>query len=404
MKPPQLGLIAASLAGGPGRILTELAVRWPTDESGTARAITVSLLALTEPQLQERLGASAIPLAIVDKQGKFDPGAWGRFRHIIDAAACDSLISFDFASNLFAWQRVLGTDMTWIACVHGLEAAFVPWRRWLQKLAFRRAAAVVVPSQAVKDKLVKYRMVAANRISVIHNGIDLQPVSERHLDAEHRRLACIANFYSPVKGHAVLAKAMALLPAHYRLVFVGTGALLDEVRAWVRAADLEDRVSFVGARTHAEIRDLLQGIDAVVIPSLSESFGIAAIEAMERGVPVVASRVGGLPEVVDSDSGTLVPANDPKVLANGILAVCEDRARILALGRAARLRVAQRFDIEHVAHGYFALLEARHNATQTPHAILPSASAGWIFVAWVIAIMGLYFYQFRDLIGRMVGG
>lgn len=137
----------------------------------------------------------------------------------------------------------------------------------------------------------------------------------------------------------VLARVRRVLPA--RLVLVGDGPERATVEELARARGVADAVAFVGPRP--DVAAELPHADAFLLPSVTESFGVAALEAMSAGVPVVAYRVGGLPDVV-GDAGMLVEPFDVGAFAEAVAAIVGDPERRTALGAAARARAVARFD------------------------------------------------------------
>ena len=140
----------------------------------------------------------------------------------------------------------------------------------------------------------------------------------------------------------VLARVRRHLPA--RAVLVGDGPERDAV---VRRADelgVRDAVRLLGRRD--DFATLLGHAAGFVLPSESEGFGVAALEAMSAGVPVFGYDVGGLPEVVSIDAGTLVPCCDVDALAAAVVEALRDPARRDAMGRAARARAVERFAVD----------------------------------------------------------
>ena len=124
-------------------------------------------------------------------------------------------------------------------------------------------------------------------------------------------------------------------------MLVGDGPDRQKLMQRARELDVLRSVCLVGA--HAEFVDYLRNADAFVLPSESESFGVAALEALSCGVPVVAYRVGGLPEVVLPDVGRLVPPFDLDALAAATLDILSDDRRHEAMGRAARAMAGTKF-------------------------------------------------------------
>jgi glycosyltransferase involved in cell wall biosynthesis len=152
----------------------------------------------------------------------------------------------------------------------------------------------------------------------------------------------------PIKGHDVLLRALAVareqLP-DLTLELAGDGPLEPELRASVTRLGLDDAVAFLGRVALAG--PVFERAEVVVVPSFGEGFGLVALEAMERGRPVVASDVGGLPEIVDDGrTGVLVPSGDADALAEAIVSVAGDRARAALMGAAGRDRALEEFSQE----------------------------------------------------------
>ena len=126
------------------------------------------------------------------------------------------------------------------------------------------------------------------------------------------------------------------------LRLVGDGPERPRVSALAHALGLEAQVHFLGERV--DLPDVLRGADVFLLPSETESFGLAALEAMASGVPVVASRVGGLPEVItDGETGLLCPVGDVAAMADACLALLGDDARAHQMALAARRRAESAF-------------------------------------------------------------
>jgi len=155
------------------------------------------------------------------------------------------------------------------------------------------------------------------------------------------------------KGHATLLEAMARLGAgsRVRLVFAGSGTRETVLRADAAARGLT--VRFLGFRD--DVARCLAAADLAVLPSLHEGLGVAALEAMAAERAVVASRVGGLPEVVvDGETGRLVPPGDPAALRSAIAALVNDPAARARMGAAGAQRVRERFSAVAMADGTLA--------------------------------------------------
>jgi glycosyltransferase involved in cell wall biosynthesis len=190
---------------------------------------------------------------------------------------------------------------------------------------------------------------AASGFEVVHYGIVSGPEPAAYA-GEAPRLAVVGRLV-PVKGHDVLLRALARarrdLPG-LEVEIAGAGPLDAELRAQATALGLDGVVRFVGHVPGAA--SVMERAAVVVVPSLGEGFGMVALEAMERGRAVVASAVGGLPEIVaDGETGVLVAPGDPDALAAAIVAVACDLGRARALGAAGRARAVAEFSQERCA-------------------------------------------------------
>jgi glycosyltransferase involved in cell wall biosynthesis len=149
------------------------------------------------------------------------------------------------------------------------------------------------------------------------------------------------------KGHATLIEAVAACrdrDVHVDLAVAGEGPLRGELVALARRLGIEDRVQLLGRCE--DVRKLLRATDVFAFPSLYEAVGIALLEAMACGVAIVASRVGGIPEIVaDGVSGLLVPPGEVVPLAEALIRLAHDPGHRIVLGQAARDR-ALAFDIQ----------------------------------------------------------
>jgi glycosyltransferase involved in cell wall biosynthesis len=147
------------------------------------------------------------------------------------------------------------------------------------------------------------------------------------------------------KGVEVLLQAMAAIqerPARPRLLIAGSGEQEDSLRRKVAELGLASQVKFLGRCSAHKVRNLLSGALCLVVPSTYEGMPLVILEAMSEGVPVVASAVSGIPEVVlDGTTGWLVPAEDPERLAAALLAVQADPAGATVRGEAGRRRVRE---------------------------------------------------------------
>jgi glycosyltransferase involved in cell wall biosynthesis len=229
--------------------------------------------------------------------------------------------------------------------------------RPVDAFSYGRFDKIICISQGVKESLVGYLRWLQDRVAVIHNGIGLRryqdsvPLPDSELPASASvRLLCVANF-TKAKGHESLLKAMKLLPREVHLLLAGSGPLEAPLRQLARALDIKKRVHFLGFRP--DVDRLYKSCKLLVLPSLWEGFSLAAAEAMASGLPVVASRVLGLQEVV-GDAAELFAPGDPEGLARRLNSVLSS-AELLSTLRERGLRRAELFSIDRTAEQYAAV-------------------------------------------------
>jgi glycosyltransferase involved in cell wall biosynthesis len=221
---------------------------------------------------------------------------------------------------------------------------------WLERWAARFTHRIVgLTDQEARDHLALGIGRPAQFVT-IPSGIDLTPFEKPSEDAaaikaslDLPRSACLIGTVGrlePVKGHRYLLDAFAGLAPRFpdlHLALVGDGELLPELTGRARRSGFGDRVRFLGWRD--DVPWLLGGFDLFVFPSLNEGMGRALVEAMAAGVPVVASRAGGIPEVLGGgEAGLLVEPASGHALAGGIEALLRDATVRDRLGRAGRER------------------------------------------------------------------
>lgn len=228
-----------------------------------------------------------------------------------------------------------------VLSVHGSDA-LRPEPEHAMRLAelLRRADAITVVSSTVAEQLASRYGMERERLHVIFNGVD-EEFWGAGAEARRARTVISVGRLDPVKGHDVLVRAFAqllgLVP-DARLVIAGDGGFRP---ALVRlAADLgvEPFVEFTGELDPAGVRDRLADAGVFVLPSRSEGLPLALIEAMAAGLPVVATAVGGVPEVLTPGTGLLVQPEDPARLATTLAHVLLDGEAAAELGRQARVR------------------------------------------------------------------
>lgn len=207
---------------------------------------------------------------------------------------------------------------------------------------------ITVSRQAGRDLVEEYGIKETN-VRVIPYGIDTELFRPREdVQREPRRLLAVtsARWMRQIKGFGTLLEAFARLASDrddLNLVVVGSPDASGRTELYLQEKGIADRVAFVEGVSHEKMVRLYCRSTLLVIPSLYEGFGFPAAEAMACATPVVATRVGGLPEVV-GEAGVLVPSGDPEAMASAVGSLLEDPRRRRRLGSRGRKRILESFD------------------------------------------------------------
>jgi glycosyltransferase involved in cell wall biosynthesis len=253
---------------------------------------------------------------------------------------------------------------TVFATVHQPGDRFGAWEKTLLKTAARACSAFFCVSKAVEaswfgdSALFDDGAPARDRRHfTLYNGAAVADDARGSADAagekrrhglQGRRTIGIVARLSREKGHAVLFEAVQAVAAQVpqaAVLVVGDGPEREALAAQARRLGIDKRIVWMGEREGAEVQQLYHAMDVVAVPSLFEGFGMSAAEAMAAGRPVVAANVGGLPELVDDESGWLVSPGDVSSLATALVALLQDADRANRMGQQGRLRAAERFSL-----------------------------------------------------------
>jgi N-acetyl-alpha-D-glucosaminyl L-malate synthase BshA len=203
----------------------------------------------------------------------------------------------------------------------------------ISKLVLKNADTVIALTEDMKSEMQKF---CDRAILVIPNGIDSESFENLSRESIRKKLKIkedenVITFVGtlrPVKGVKYLIRAIKLITkvnGNVKLMLVGDGEEREYVEDLVEELDLNECVKFIGRVQNEEVPEYMVASDIFVLPSLSESFGIVNLEAMASGLPIVATKVGGLPEIVkDGENGFLVEPKNPKQIAEGTLLLLRD--------------------------------------------------------------------------------
>ena len=320
---------------------------------------------LNEGPLARELRRLGVQVAVVDETRTSALGILKFLTRFLKANDIDVVHTHRYKDNVLGTiaAKLAGTPNV-VRTVHGLREPMTGWNHikfrvyeTLDKATLLCFADLVIAvSKRMADTLREsgYR---PTMVTHIHNGVDLRKVTARRSRDEVRRelgidretfLIGTAGRLSPVKGHAGLLRAARLILQKEhgaKFLIVGGGPLERELIDTAARLQVDGACLFPGPRT--DVHDLIAAMDIFVLPSLDEGIPMAILEAMALGTPVVATAVGGVPEVVQHGvTGLLVEPGNEAALAGACLELARDRDRAQRLGAQARRVVAEEFSHE----------------------------------------------------------
>jgi len=249
---------------------------------------------------------------------------------------------------------------------HVLHGYYGPAQNWTLRKMERMLAwmsdRLVTVSEQVKKDLIEYGVARADRISVIPLGLVLEPfLNAQSQRGEFRRemglssgtrLVGIVGRIFPVKNHALFLESAARIAAAEpaaRFVVVGDGMLRFALEQQARELGIADLVLFTGWRS--DLARIYADLDVLVVSSNNEGTPLSAIEAMAASCPVVATRVGGVPDLIsDNETGRLVPPGDADGVAGAVLELLQSPEAAQEIGRKAMISARERFDVKRLVH------------------------------------------------------
>jgi glycosyltransferase involved in cell wall biosynthesis len=331
---------------------------------------------------KEKIVALGVPFYDDLLRHRFDAMAFRELAHVIRAEKTEIVETFAHPNTvIFSFLAKLRSMVqSVVVSYHALavdphENIVRPYLRPV----LRRLDAHIAVAEIQKRHLVGVEGLREESVRVIYNGVDtgaFRPADPAERSATRRTLGLAddavvlmtVGSLKPIKGADVLLRAVAPLmreQPRLRLVLVGDGPDRGSLERQARELSIADRVSFLGLR--ADVDRLLRAADALVLPSRSEALPTVLLEAMAAGLPVVATRVGGVPEIVDEDrSGLMVPPEDASALGGALARIASDPALRRSLGQRGRAVVESRFRVETMCENrmaYFEEVLARGPAT-----------------------------------------
>ena len=322
--PATLGAALAAALARPGALARTVVLAWRTRAPGAAATLRQLFYLVEAMVLARHLKAQGV----------------GHLHCHFENAGCSvAMLTSELTGVPFSFT------------VHGPSIFFEP-HRWKLGTKIEKARFVA----AISDFARSQGMIFANqghwdKMHIVHCGVD--PARYGRGDHAAGQHLVFVGRLAAVKGVAMLLRAVAGLAPRYpdlKLTLIGDGPERNALEALQRDLGLGDRVTFAGPKTQEDVAETLSTADLFVLPSFAEGVPVVLMEAMASGLPVVATRIAGIPELVeDGVSGRLVPPGNLAALSEAIAALLDDPAAARAMGESGRATVEAEFDIAHEA-------------------------------------------------------
>lgn len=261
-------------------------------------------------------------------------------------------------SRVLAQSVFKRTGIPFVSTAHGFYK-----KRLGSRLFPCWGAGVVAVSEAVKKDIISKFNLAPEKIKVIHNGINLDRFSEimsgsdkekikESLGLGGKRIILNVSRLSFIKGHTYLVKVARIIIQNYAdvdCVIIGEGEAETSLKEEIKGLGIERRIRLL--RSVGDRFEFLSIADVFVLPSLQEGLGLSILEAMAAGIPVVATDIGGIPEIIrNGENGILVPPRDIPALSKAVCRVLEDDALRDRLVQNGRRTVEERFSLDRMVN------------------------------------------------------
>ncbi len=329
------------------------------------------VVVLNEGHFSERLREKGIKVAILEESRLSFPRLLLRLRKILCDFKPDIIHSHRYKENILAYLASKGMPgVSLVSTQHGMPERQTKRPSLKNRLKYwtdfyllsKHFDSLVAVSWEMRDLLIAEKGVDSKKISVIHNGIDIsQHVEEiskfennngQYVIGSSGRLFSVKNYSMFIN----LAKRLTAYSPKTRFELAGDGPQMEQLRIKCHQKRLDENFAFLG---HVrDMRAFYQGLNIYVCTSIHEGIPMSILEAMGYGLPVVAPRVGGLPEIIDHGvDGFLIPEHDPELFAQACLNLQADSELLNQMSKAAREKIQTKFSEQKMAIEYYNLYQ-----------------------------------------------
>ena len=329
----------------------------------------VSILCLERPgRLASEAEALGVRVVCVHKRPGLRLGTFKQLRDVLDDLRPDVLHTHQVAALFYAGSAARSVGVPVVHTEHGNHFARAGWLRtqrmaWLWWWSARHARKFFCVSKDIANELGNRRVVPRHKLEVVCNGIDTEPFGQKS-DTEGLRASLqipgdalvigTVGRLNEIKRQDLLLRAFARVRTQFpsaHLLIVGDGPVRDELQRLAESLALGDWVHFAGYQSQPE--RYLQAMDVFSLTSRMEGLPLSILEAWATGLPVVASAVGGVPDLIEHGrNGLLFPSGDESALVGLLGELLRDPLRRRSLGDAGKEEVSARYDLARMAGEY----------------------------------------------------
>ncbi len=334
------------------------------DHMEDAINISITIVSFFDKEVQkntrEALSSQSIDIVCLGGTSRFDTKAWRDFQHELNNG-------YDLVHT---HQNFSGSVARLVAYLEGVPIVNTEHRdheslsqiqNVVNSLTLPLADRIISNSQVTQNSFRWYEhlLIDHHKLGVIHNGVDVEQIqnviSDTNVGKDDIFRVCTAARMVPIKNQSNLIRAFNLVNKQHpesELILLGDGPLRGELEQLTAELQIEDCVQFKGNVPRKEVYEVFAQSDVFTIPSHSEGFCVAAVEAMASGLPVVASDIAVFHEVIQ-DGGLFVDQTNPEAFAQGILAIEEDEEKYQKTSIKAKQRATTKFSLDKCTNEYY---------------------------------------------------
>ncbi|HMB26306.1 MAG TPA: glycosyltransferase [Patescibacteria group bacterium] len=320
--------------------------------------ITVVVLQEDNP-LAEQFEDAGVKVHFMRKKTKFDFSIIKKLAEYLEIIKPDIIHTHLFAADFWGGQAARSAGVKKIISTRHDVIKEDFWRNLLGKRMRRSFNKVIAVSKAIRDYLIKVEKVSLEKVKVIYNGLDISKfyISDPDLFTSGKLRIGSVGRLNKEKGHKHLIRACRLIKNNnWELTLVGDGPLRGELEESVKALGIEEKVKFTG--NVSDVRPYLEKMDIFVLPSVTEGLSLAVLEAALSGRIIVATKVGGVPEIVEHEqTGLLFKPKNIEQLVSHINWVDEHRYQSEKMALKLQAEAKEKFDINKIIKKYEDLYE-----------------------------------------------